>query len=150
MTEKMVRAFFEDRHLGELLGDARAGEEQGFPYIEFEYKQPHALEARGVDWLDTDMSCLVQCGHGTYWETLPHILARGSLKESDGDRTFGEHEWHKVSGVYITPQWDAWATHYSWPCNVFGNKAFYGAGCRVLANDKFLKKVFDIFLFTRV
>ena len=31
--------------------------------------------------------------------------------------------------------------HYSWPCNVFGNKCFYGVGFRTIACDRYLRKV---------
>ena len=45
--------------------------------------QPVALEQRNVDWLDEDVRSLVSCGHGTYQETVPWILATGSLTASD-------------------------------------------------------------------
>ena len=48
------------------------------------------------------------------------------------DSCYGEREWHSKPGTYVTPQFDAWAGHYSWPCNVFGNQCFYGVGFRVL------------------
>mgnify|MGYP003316371416 CR=1 FL=1 len=61
-------------------------------------------------------------------KTASKILATGTLTNSDSDDTFGAREWHGVTGVYMTPNFIAWAGHYSWPCNVFGNKAFYGIG----------------------
>ena len=67
-------------------------------------------------------------GHGTYWETAPWIVATGCFTNSDGDNTYGEREFHQATGVYVTSQFDAWATYYSWPSNVFGNRAFYGIG----------------------
>ena len=140
--ERMVRTHFADRNLNEVLGEATFGEQDGISYIEFEYLQPAPLENRGVDWLDEDVSNLVRGGHGTYWETIPWILATGTFTDSDSKMTYGEREWHKVPGVYMTPQFDAWAGHYSWPCNVFGNKVFYGIGTRVISNNKYLKKTF--------
>ena len=138
----MVRGFFADRKLGQLLGKASFGQQDGLHFVAFEYLQPVSLEARGVDWLDSDMTTLVRGGHGTYWECSPWILASGCFSESDSDLSFGEREFHKVTGVYMTPQFDAWAGHYSWPCNVFGNRAFYGIGFKVVCSDKYLKRVF--------
>ena len=83
MTEIMFRGFCEDRGLGQLLGECRMGHESGLDYIEFDYLQPMDLETRNLDWLDDDISTLVRCGHGTYWETLPCIVASGSLTSSD-------------------------------------------------------------------
>jgi len=130
VAEYMVRDHFRDRYLDPLLGDVHFFEENDVNYAEFEYKQPKRLEDRGVDWLDrleSDVD-IIHAGHGTYWESSPWILANGAFMASDDDMTFGEHEYHKAKGVYVTPQFDAWAEHYSWPCNVFGNKAFYGIG----------------------
>ena len=142
MTEIMFRGFCEDRGLGQLLGPSSVGHECGLDYVQFEYLQPTPLEKRHVDWLDEDVSTLFSCGHGTYWETLPWILAKGYLTASDNDSTYGEREWHKVTGTYVTSQFDAWAGHYSWPRNVFNNKCFYGVGFLVIACDRYLKKVF--------
>ena len=47
-----------------------------------------------------------------------------------------------MTGTYVTSQFDALAGHYSWPCNVFNNKCFYGVGFLVIACDRYLKKVF--------
>ena len=57
-------------------------DESGLGYVEFGYLQPVALEKRNVDWLDEDVSTLVLCGHGTYWEALQWILGGGSLAPS--------------------------------------------------------------------
>ena len=140
-AENMVRSFFADRQLGALLGRASFGKEDGMDYVQFEYLQPVPLEGRGVDWLDEDVMHLVRGGHGTYWETASKILATGTLTNSDSDDTFGGREWHGDTGVYMTPNFIAWAGHYSWPCNVFGNRAFYGIGTKLICNDKYLKRV---------
>ena len=129
VTEHMVRDHFKERGLEALLGDARFFEENNMHFIEFEYLQPAPLEDRGVTWLDAPISEVTKCGHGTYWECAPWIMAEGKFMESDDDKRYGLHEYHKTKGVYVTPQFDAWAGHYSWPCNVFGNKCFYGIGC---------------------
>ena len=126
----LVRTFFEDRGLGELLGSASFFKHEGTHFIEFQYKQPLPLELRGVDWLDSPESEVVLGGHGTYWETAPKIMATGSFTESDDDNTYGEHEYHGVTGVYVSPDFESSATHYSWPCNVFGNRTFYGIGSK--------------------
>ena len=93
-----------------------------------------------MDWLDENVCSLVSCGHGTYWESLPWILATGSLTSADQRSDLGEREWHGVTGCYVTPDFGAWAGHYSWPCNVFGNKCFYGVGLRAIACDRYLRK----------
>ena len=142
MTEVMFRRFCEDRDLGRLVGPSSVGHESDLDYVEFEYLQPLPLEQRYVDWLDEDVCSLVSCGHGTYWETVASILATGSLTASDQRRDLGEREWHGVTGCYVTPDFGAWAGHYSWPCNVFGNKCFYGVGFRAKACDRYLRKVF--------
>ena len=143
MTEAMFRDFCKDRGLGELLGPCSVGHEDGLDYLEFEYLQPASLEARNVDWLDADVSTLVRCGHGTYWETLPWILARGSLTASDDDSSLGEREYEETPGVYMAPDFAIWAGEYSWPCNVFGNKCFYGVGFRAVACDKYLRSTLN-------
>ena len=140
MTEVMFRGFCEDRGLGQLVGSSSWGHESGLDYVEFKYLQPVALERRQVDWLDEDVSTLVSCGHGTYWEAVPWILAGGCLSPSDRQTVFGEREWHGVEGCFVTPDFEAWAGHYSWPCNVFGNKCYYGVGFRALACDRYLKR----------
>ena len=129
VTEKMVRDHFQDRGLERLLGRSRPFEAEGMHFIEFEYLQPHELYKRDVDWLDAPRSEINFCGHGTYWECAPRIMATGCLFESTSDKTYGEHEYHKTQGVYVTDQLSAWAGHYSWPCNIFGNKIFHGIGC---------------------
>ena len=45
--------------------------------------------------------------------------------------------------MYWTPQFDAWAGHYAWGCNVFGNKCFYGIGFRVLGCEQYIQKRFS-------
>ena len=45
--------------------------------------------------------------------------------------------------MYTTPQFDAWAGHYSWGCNVFGNKVFYGIGFRVVVCEKYIQQKYD-------
>ena len=139
----MVRDHFADRGLGVLLGDRTFGSQDGLDYVEFQYLQPRPLEERGVDWLDDASFDYKVGGHGTYWEVCPWILATGTLSESTSDDTYGEREFHGKGGdgVYSTPQFDAWAGHYSWACNIFGNKCYYGIGFRVLASDKFLKRI---------
>lgn len=127
VTIELVRTFFEDRHLGELLGKASSFEHEGTHFVAFQYKQPLSLELRGVDWLDSPGSQVVLGGHGTYWETAAKIMATGSLTESNADNTYGGHEYRlSAPGVYVTPQFKSYGTHYSWPCNAFGNGAFYG------------------------
>ena len=79
-------------------------------------------------------------GHGTYWEMVGKIAATGRLTSSGNDDSYGECEFHKTIGVYVTPQFSAWGGHYSWPVNVFSNKCFYGVGFRVLGNKRFLAK----------
>ena len=130
VTEFMVREHFRDRGLDSLLGDVRLFQEKDDYFMEFEYKQPKRLEERGVDWLHTLESDpnVVYAGHGTYWESVPRIVASGSFLPSNGDTTYGEREYHGASGVYVAPPFDSWATYYSWPCNVFGNQVFYGIG----------------------
>ena len=130
VTEFMVRQHFKDRGLEALLGEVKFFKENDVHYLEFGYNQPKRLEDRGVDWLDTPESDdnIVFAGHGTYWECMPRIAASGTFMVSDNDKRYGAHEYHKAKGVYVTPQFDAWSTHYSWPCNVFGNRCFYGIG----------------------
>ena len=130
VTEDMVRNFFEDRQLGQLLGSACFIEHENTHFVEFEYKQPLLLESRGVDWLDSTRSEVVFGGHGTYWETAPRIMATGCFTNSDGNNTYGEREFHRKTGVYVTPNFEDWAIRYSWPCNVFGNRAYYGIGSK--------------------
>ena len=140
VTESMFRQHCVDRGLGQLLGSAVIGHEDGLDYVQFEYKQPCRLEDRGVDWLSQDASTFVACGHGTYWETFPWIMATGVPPCSGADSTFGQRQWEGTQGTYVAPSFADWAGHYSWPSNVFGNKCFYGVGFRVLACDKYLKK----------
>ena len=130
VTEFMVRQHFKDRGLEALLGEVKFFKENDVHYVEFGYNQPKRLEDRGVDWLDTPESDdnIVFAGHGTYWECMPRIAATGTFMASDDDMKYCEHEFHKARGVYVTDQFDAWSTHYSWPCNVFGNRCFYGIG----------------------
>ena len=132
VTMGLVRTFFEDRHLGELLGRASFFQHSGTHFIEFEYIQPLALELRGVNWLDSPGSQVILAGHGTYWETAAKIMATGSLTESNDDLTYGNRRYHhNVTGVYVTPHFKSYAIDYSWPCNAFGNNAFYGIGSKV-------------------
>ena len=149
ITEDMVRNFFQDRQLGQLLGSACFFEDENNHFVEFEYKQPLPLDERGVDWLDSTETDVVFCGHGSYWETAPCIMATGCFTNSDGDNTYSEimatgcftnsdgnntydeREAHKTTGVYVTPDFNTWASCYSWPCNVFGNRAYYGIGSKV-------------------
>ena len=57
---------------------------------------------------DVPMSAVPQlpaaCSHGTYWQTLPGILAgilgKGSLTASDEDAHDGQRQRHGVTGVY--------------------------------------------------
>lgn len=70
-------------------------------------------------------------------------LATGALTSSDAGLEFGQREFRKECGVYVTPQCDALAGHYSWPRNVFGNNCMYGVGFRGMACDKHLEKVFN-------
>ena len=57
---------------------------------------------------DVPMSAVQQmpaaCSHGTYWQTLPGILAgilgKGSLTASDEDAHDGQRQRHGVTGVY--------------------------------------------------
>ena len=139
MTEMMFRRFCDDRGLGQLLGPSLFGHESELDYVEFEYLQPVNLEQRGVDWLDDKVSSLVPCGHGTYWETVPWILATGALTPSDERSDLGAREWHGVTGCFMSPDFSKWAGQYSWPCNVFGNKCFYGVGLRAIACDRYLR-----------
>ena len=48
VTEHMVRRFFEDRHLGQLLGSASFFEYNDTHFVEFDYNQPLPLESRSV------------------------------------------------------------------------------------------------------
>ena len=130
ITEHMVRNFFEDRHLGKLLGKSSFFEYKDTYFVEFEYKQPLPLEWRGVNWLDSTESEVVFGGHGTYWEMAPAIMATGCFTNSDDDNTHGERKYFGTTGVYVTPHFDDWAIRYSWPCNVFGNRAYYGIGSK--------------------
>ena len=131
VTEHMVRSFFEDRHLGQLLGNASFFEYNDTHFLEFDYNQPVPLEPRGVDWLDSTEDEVIFAGHGTYWETSPQIMATGCLTSSDHDNTYGDREFrHNQTGVYVSSELDTWAIRHSWPCNVFGNRAYYGIGSK--------------------
>ena len=110
-------------------------------YVRFEYRQPGNPSARGVDWLESDAATTVRLGHGTYWECAAKIMATGEFSPSNADSTYGEREYHGAHGVYLTDNFTALAEHYAWPCNVFGNKCFYGICFLALANPKYLVKV---------
>ena len=144
-TEHMVRTHFELRGVGRLLGNAVYGSESGLDYVEFEYLQPEDLGKRGVRWLSDPNVKYYRGGHGTYWEMATKIIATGTFSPSTDGEHFGMREWHGKKGlgdgVYWTPQFDAWAGHYAWGCNVFGNNCFYGIGFRTIAcEDHILKR----------
>ena len=131
VTEHMVRSFFEDRHLGQLLGSASFFEYNDTHFVEFKYKQPLPLDPRGVDWLDSTEDKVIFAGHGTYWETAPQIMATGCFTSSDHDNTYGDREFFQnQTGVYVSSDLDYWAIQHSWPCNVFGNRVYYGIGSK--------------------
>jgi hypothetical protein len=83
---------------------------------------------------------MLRLGHGTYWECATSILWEGALWPSDSDDRYGEREYHGTEGVYLTDIFDSFGEHYAWPCNVFGNKCFYGIFFFVLANPAYLLK----------
>ena len=110
VTEHMVRSFFEDRHLGHLLGSASFFEYNDTHFVEFDYNQPLPLESRGVDWLDSTEDKVIFAGHGTYWETAPQIMATGCFTSSDHDNTYGDRMFfHNQTGVYVSSELDTWA-----------------------------------------
>ena len=95
-------------------------------------KVAQLCQQMGVNWLDSPGSQVILAGHGTYWETAAKIMATGSLTESNDDLTYGDRRYHRsVTGVYVTPHFKSYAIDYSWPCNAFGNNAFYGIGSKV-------------------
>ena len=111
-------------------------------YVRFEYLQPRDPAVRGVDWSEGDATTTVRLGHGTYWECAAGIVATGAFSPSTTDDTYGEREWHGAAeGVYLTDIFATYAGHYAWPCNVFGNKCFYGISFQVLANQNHLVQV---------
>lgn len=103
-------------------------------YLLFDYRQPIDPRDRGVTWLDAPAEQMLRLGHGTYWECAASIVSGGRLWPSNRDARYGEREYHGTEGVYLTEIFDAFAEHYAWPCNVFGNKCFYGIFFFVLAN----------------
>ena len=109
-------------------------------YVEFEYRQPVDPIEHGVTWLDAEAEGMVRLGHGTYWECAGSIMSSGALSPSDRDDRYGEREYHGTEGVYLTEVFTAFGEHYAWPCNVFGNKCFYGICFYVLANPAYMKK----------
>lgn len=110
-------------------------------YIQFEYRQPTPLEGRGVTWLQEAAASMERLGHGTYWECAANIMGTGKFWPSDADSQYGVREYHGTEGVYLTEQFEAYGEHYAWPCNVFGNNCLYGICFNVLANRRFMKKV---------
>ena len=111
-----------------MLGAANYGTIVGYNFVKFAYKQPQRLKSRGVDLVIEEVPLIITdkmivCGHGTYWETAPRIVARGMLSPSDESCNLGEREWHGITGVYATPQFSGWSGHYPWPANVFESVA---------------------------
>ena len=107
-------------------------------YLQFDYYQPTHPADRGVTWLGSPAKRMLRLGHGTYWECAASIMSRGELWPSNSDTTYGVREYHKAEGVYLTEIFEAYGEHYAWPCNVFGNKCFYGIFFNVIANKKHL------------
>ena len=54
VAEHLSRQYFDDRGLGQLLGEATFCTTDGYNYAKFDYDQPAALESRGVAWVTED------------------------------------------------------------------------------------------------
>ena len=101
-------------------------------------------DTRDVGWVkDIDPASALHGGHGTYWECCASIMARGVPPASDTDARYGAREWHDTTGVYTSKIFEAYAIHYAWLTNVFGNRAFHGVAFRIIANPAYLRNEFN-------